>query len=194
LVVSAHDSAGALVPTAMPHAAALDQIQKAMQSPDFFVVKPGSTVKVNVNGIADPAEREKAGAALAQKLQANGCQVAPNASIELVAATEMGKRQQLSYHGFGPFGGGSSTYNFQEYASRLKFVLQGQTLWETVASNNPGFMISLKQGETVEQFLRARERPNYEFFSTVELPKMVQKPTPGPNSIGVSQVSVAGVR
>jgi hypothetical protein len=55
-------------------------------------------------------------------------------------------------------------------------------------------MISLKQGETVEQFLRARERPNYEFFSTVELPKMVQKPTPGTNSIGVSQVSVAGVR
>jgi hypothetical protein len=182
------------VPAVLPHAAAQDQIQKAMQSPDFFIVKPGSTVKLNVGALADPGEREKAAAALTKKLQENGCQVAPNAAIELVASIETGKREQLSYRGFGPFGGGSSTYSFQEYASRLKFVFQGQTLWEIVGTNNPGFMIHLKEGETVEQFLRARERPNYEFFTSAGLPKMVQKPSAGGQTIGTSQVTAAGVR
>jgi hypothetical protein len=194
-VVSSHDSAGALVPAVLPHAAAQEQIQKAMQSPDFFIVKPGCTVKVNVSALADPAEREKAQAALTKKLEANGCQVAPNAGIELVASVETGQRRELSYHGMGgPFGPGSTTYKFQEYASRLKFLLQGQTLWEIVGGNNPGFMISLKQGETIEQFLRAREHPNYDFFTSAGLPKMVQKPSPGGQTIGTSQVSVAGVR
>jgi len=194
-LVSPPDSAGALVPTALPHPAAQEQIQKAMQSPDFFIVKPGCTVKVNVAALADPGEREKAQAALTKKLEANGCQVAPNAAIELAASVETGKRRELSYRGMGgPFGGGSTTYNFQEYASRLKFVFQGQTLWEIVGTNYPGFMIHLKQGETVEQFLRAREHPNYEFFTSAGLPKMVQKPSPGGQTIGTSQVTIAGVR
>ncbi len=194
-VVSPHDRGGALVPSVLPHAAAQEQIQKAVQNPDFFVVKPGCTVRLNVAALADPAEREKAQAALTKKLEANGCQVGPNGAVELVANVETGQKRQLSYRGMGgPFGPGDATYNFQEYASRVKFVLQGQTLWEVVGGNNPGFMISLKQGETVEQYLRAREKPNYDFFTAVELPKLVQKPIAGAGTLGTSEVSVAGVR
>jgi len=194
-LVSPHDAAGALVPTVLPHPAAQEQIQKAMQSADFFVVKPGSSVKVNVSALADPAERERAGAALTKKLEANGCQVGPNGSIELVASVETGQRRQLSYGSHGPFfRGGSVSYSFQEYASRLKFVSQGQTLWEIAGTNNPGFMIHLKQGETIEQYLKAREHPNYDFFSSVEIPKMVQKSSQGGNTIGTSQVTVAGIQ
>lgn len=194
-LVSSHDSAGALVPAVLPHSAAQDQIQKAMQNPDFFIVKPGTAVRLNVAGLADPAEREKAQAALTGKLEANGCQVAPNAPIELVASVETGKRRELSYRGMGgPFGAGSATYSFQEYSSRLKFVFQGQTLWEVVGTNNPGFMIHLKEGETIQQHLQARERPNYGFFTSVGIPKMVQKPSPGGQTIGTSQVTAAGLR
>lgn len=194
-LVSAHNSAGALVPAVLPHPAAEEQIEKAMQSPDFFIVKPGSSVRLNLAGLTDPAEREKAQAALTKKLEANGCQVAPNAAIELVGSVETGKRRELSYRGMGgPFGPGNTTYNFQEYASKLKFVFQGQTLWEIVGTNNPEFMIQLKEGETVQQFLQAREHPNYEFFTSAGLPKMVQKPSPGGQTIGTTQVSIAGVR
>lgn len=194
-LVSSHEAPGALVPAALPHAAARAQIEKAMQSPDFFIVKPGSAVRLNVAGLPDAGERDKAQAALAKALEANGCQVAPNATIELVATVETGKRAELSYRGMGgPFGGGSGTYNFQEYATRLKFVFQGQTLWEIVGSNNPGFMISLKEGETVAQFLQARERPNYAFFSSAQLPRMVQKPSAGGQTFGTSQLSVAGLQ
>ncbi len=193
-VVSPHSGAGGLVPTALPHPGAQEQIEKAMQSADFFVVKPGCTVNVNAGALSDPAEREKAVAALTKKLEANGCQVAPNSSIELVATVETLKRRELSYRGFGPLGGGSTTYNFQEYASRVKFVSGGQTLWETGSTNYPGMMISLSRGETVEQYLRARERPNYSFFASVQLPKMVQKPSQGGSTIGTSEVTPAGIR
>jgi hypothetical protein len=190
-VVSAHNAAGALVPTALPHPAAQDRIQKAMQSPDFFVLKPGTTVILNVSGLQDPGEREKAAAALTQKLQANGCQVGPNGTIELVATTEMGQRREVAYHTFGMIG--SRVYNVQEYISRLRFVYQGQTAWEVACGNVPGF-ISLKQGETVEEVLRRSERPNYAWFATVELPKTIQKPTPGASTLGNSKVTVVGVQ
>ena len=190
-VVSEHNAAGALVPTALPHPAAQEKIQKAMESPDFFVLKPGTTVVLNVNGLQDPGEREKVAAALTQKLQANGCQVGPNGAIELVATTEMGKQREVAYHTFGMIG--SRVYNVQEYTSRLKFVYQGQTAWEVACGNVPGF-ISLKQGETVEQVLRRSERPNYAWFATVELPKTIQKPTPGAAALGASRVTVAGVQ
>ena len=70
-----NDVVGALVPSVLPHPAAVETIQKATESPDFFVLKPGAMVTVNVSALPDPAEREKAEAALKKKLQANGCQV-----------------------------------------------------------------------------------------------------------------------
>lgn len=187
----AGQGAGALVPTSLPHPAAKDKIQQAMASPDFFVLKPGVTVKVSTSALQDPGEREKAGAALAQKLEANGFVVGPNAAIELVATAEMGKRREISYRMFGSFG--SKTYSVQEYISRVKFVYQGQTAWEVSVTSVPGF-IHLKEGETIEQVLRRSERPNYDWFAKVELPKTLQKPTPGATTLGASQVTTAGVQ
>jgi hypothetical protein len=42
--------------------------------------------------------------------------------------------------------------------------------------------------------LRNSERPNYAWFSTVELPKVLQKPTPGAITLGASEVTVSGIR
>jgi hypothetical protein len=187
------DSASALVPSPLPHPAARDRIQKAMETPDFFVLKPGTTVRVNVAGLGDAGEQEKAAAALAQKLQANGCQVGAGGAVELVASVEMGKPRKVSYSSFGPFGAGGQSYSVQEYVSRLKFVYQGQTAWEVACSSVPGFL-HLRDGETIEQALRNSERPNYAWFNTVELPKVLQKPTPGAITLGASEVTVSGVR
>ena len=46
----------------------------------------------------------------------------------------------------------------------------------------------------MEQYLKRSEHPNYEWFSQVELPKVVQKPTSGAATLGTSQVTIAGVR
>jgi hypothetical protein len=183
--------AGALVSSILPHPGALDTIQKALESPDFFVVKPGVTVTLNVSALADPTERERAAAALTKKLQANGCQVGAKGVVEFVATTEAGRRREVSYHSFGR--PGARSYTVQEFTSRLKVVYQGQTAWEVAATSLPGF-VQLKDGETMDEYLKRSEHPNYEWFSKVELPKLVQKPTAGATTLGTTRVTTAGVR
>ena len=82
--------------------------------------------------------------------------------------------------------------------SRLKFVYQGQTAWETSTSNVPG-VLSLKQGENVADKLRECEKPNYWLFEHAELPKFLQKPTAGQNAgrsltLGQSRVTTSGLK
>jgi len=190
LVNPGRDRPGALVVAPVPAASFHQALEKAIQAPDFFVLKEGVTVRLNVDALPDAAEREKAREALTKKLKDRGFKVGPEGTIELVASTEAGKEQDISYQGFGisPW----KTYKVREYFTRLAFLYQGKNTWQTQGSSVPGF-ISLKEGETVEQVLRRSERPNYNFFQQVELPRVLMKPM-GPDGLGVSQVSVAGVQ
>lgn len=192
LAITGHgQDAGALLPVRLPHPRVAETIRKAIESPDFFILKPGTTVKLDVANLPDPGEREKAATAFADKLRANGCQVGADGTVELTLATEMGKRREVAYQAFGsPV---ARPYMFQEYTSRVKVVYQGQTAWEVSCNNVPGF-IELKQGETMEGYLKQKEHPNYAWFSTVELPRMVQKPTTNGGTLGTTQVTVSGLR
>ena len=106
---------------------------------------------------------------------ANGCRVGPAGTVQLIATTEAGRRSEVAYRSFrGP---GARVYDFQQYVSRVKLVYNGQTAWEVYAGNQPG-IVTLKDGETMQEFLKRNEHPNYAWFSTVELPKLVQKPVP----------------
>ena len=162
-----------------------------MADPEFFVLKPGSGVKIQVDGIADPSRRDEVSRALAQKMDSVGAKVNPSASLEVVASTELGKQRDIAYQTFGR-GFGTQNYKVQEYISRIKFVYQGKVAWESSSYNIPRF-VKLRNGQTMEQYLKEQEKPNYEFFSRVEIPKLLTKPT-GKPAIGFSRVSSAGVR
>ncbi len=184
------NSPGALVPAVVPQPVVRSTLQKAMLAPDFFVLKPGVTVRVNVDALPDPVEREKARAALTQKLEANGLRVGPQGTIDLIASTEVGKQREVSYHTFGR--PGEQHYTIQEHSSRVKFIYQGKVAWEAQSVNIPG-MLHLKEGETVQQVLKQHERPNYAYFQGVELPRLLTKPTGSP-TLGSSKVTVAGLQ
>ncbi len=189
LVNAGQERPGALVLAPVPAPGFHAALESAVKEPDFFVLKEGVTVKLNVDALPDAAEREKARETLTKKLQERGFQVGPQGSIELVATAEAGKEQDISYHGFGinPW----KTYKVREYLTRLTFVYQGKNTWQTQGTSVPG-VISRREGETIEQILRRSERPNYGFFEHVELPKVLMKPI-GPDGLGLSQVSVSGV-
>jgi hypothetical protein len=191
LVQSNHQSPGALVSAQLPQPSAQSALAKAITDPEFFVLKPGTKVRVVVNGLSDPSRQTPVAEALTAKLNAIGAKPGPEGTIELVASTEVGKQQEITYRSIGR-GFGTKTYKVQEYISRVKLVYQGKTAWETSSYNIP-HMISLRNGQTVEDFLREQEKPNYEFFSRVELPKLLTRPTGAP-TLGTSQVSTAGVR
>ena len=195
-------SPAAVVPARVPPAGAKQALAAAMADPTFFVLKPGSGVKLNCDKISD-AHRAKAEAGLTARLTAAGFKVDPAAPVELTASTEVGKEQEIEYRTFGAlprFGRGGrpegDKYTYREYFSRVKLVAGGQTVWEAGTGNAPSMFLRLKEGETVAEYLKKLEKPNYAFFDVVEIPKLVTRPGPnGPGAaLGVSQVTAAGAR
>jgi SLA1 homology domain 1, SHD1 len=182
---------GALVPARLPQPGVQQALDKAKKDPNFFVLKPGVTVKIDVSGLADEDQREKVRKALAAKLEANGCQVSSNGTITLAASTELGKEREVTYRTIGR-GFGVKTYKVKEHFTRVKFVYQGQTAWEARGGSVP-HLAHLKQGQKMEDYLKEYEKPNYKYFETVELPKLLTRPTGRP-ALGTSTISTAGLR
>jgi len=181
---------GSLIASRLPHPAAIDQLKKSQNDPSLWILKSGMTVKLNVAGINDASQRDKVQQSLTKSLRTNGCQVGPNGSVEVVAATEGPAEETVSFIARG-------TYKMQKYTARVKIVYQGQTVWETAGSNVP-FGMFLKQGETIEGALREREKPDFTWFDRVELPKMIQKPSGGQGrgsqTVGQSKLTTAGLK
>ena len=182
---------GALICAQIPHPAARDLLKKALSDPNLFVLKAGTTVRIDVNGISDPSKRETVAKGLAKQLESIDCKGGTTGSIDIVATVEGPKEIQIRYTGIGD-------YKFKETITRVKFVYQNQTIWETTQSNAPYF-VQLKRGENMESVLREHEKPNYAFFEQVQLPKFLQKPTAGQGAgssltLGHSRITTAGIR
>lgn len=183
---------GAVGAGQIPHPAARDLLKKALTDPNLFVLKAGTTVKLNLDGVPDPAQRERVQKALTKRLEGIQCKVGAQGSIELAAIMEGPKDREISFRRAGD-------YKMKEYVSRVRFVYQGQPAWESSSTNFPAFIIHLKQGENIESHLRSLEKPNYEFFDRVELPKFLQKPTTGQAAggsltLGQSRVTATGLQ
>jgi WD40 repeat protein len=183
---------GALIPAQIPHPAAKDLLKKAMNDPNLFVLKAGTSVRIDVNGIPDATQRERVTQGLAKQLEAVDCKGGATGTIDIVATVEGPKQIELRYRGIGD-------YKFQETITRVKFIYQNQPVWESSSSNAP-FFAQLKRGENMESYLREREKPNYEFFNQVQLPKFLQKPAAGGQgagnslTLGQSRITASGIR
>jgi hypothetical protein len=108
-----------------------------------------------------------------------------------VAKTEGPKQKQVSFIN-------SGDYQVSEYYTKLSFVYQGKTAWETGNTNIPG-IVSLKAGENIEGVLRkASQGPEYGFYDRVVLPRFLQKPgdqsAGGGQTLGNSNITPEGVR
>ena len=185
------DSPGALVSARLPQPGVEEKLEQAMTEPDFFVLKPGTMVKLNVEDVAGDEEREKVKTSLTTKLQERGFKVGVQGRIELIASTQEGEKREITYRMFG-MGFGYKTCKVREYFSRLKFVYQDETAWEAKSSNVPGF-IHLKKDEKLEKVLKRHEKPPYAYFEQVELPKLLMKPT-DTGTLGQSRLTVAGLQ
>jgi hypothetical protein len=165
-------------------------LKKSQNDASLWILKSGSTVKLNVAGIGDASQRDRVAQSLTKRLKANGCQVGSNGTVELSAGVEGPTEEQISFIAAG-------TYKMQKYLSRVKFVFQGQTVWETSGSNVPGGLM-LKRGENIEGKLREFEKPDFTWFDRIELPKLLQKPSGGQGrgsqTVGQSKVTTAGLK
>jgi hypothetical protein len=181
----------------IPHTDALSMLKKALAQSDLFIFHKGTPVKLDVSGIPDPTEQNKAKDFLTKKLDALNCPLKDKAQVEVTASIEGPKSREISYMHAG-------TYNVQEYFAKLKFSYQGKLLWESHWTNVPG-MLSLKKGENVEgKLAEASQKPPYEFFEKIVLPEFLQKPIENPDpknpqnqgssTLGQSTITQRGIR
>jgi len=178
----------------LPQPEVKETLAKAMEDPDFWVLTKGTQVRLDLSGLEDGRQREVVEASLTRKLEEQGCRVGDGGTIDLVASLkESEKKKQVSYgRAFGPFSRGAVPFNVREFISKLSFVYQGDTAWEQAGTNIPR-SFSLKDGEAITTAIKRFEKPNYDWFTKVELPLVLRKPT-GQSTLGTTQVTTAGLR
>lgn len=186
-----------LVPARMPAQAALDMLAQAQRDPRFYVLKPGTAVRIDATGIRDLQLQQQTIRALTNKLEAAGHSVG-SGNVTFVATLEPGKEHEVSYSTFGrPFDRGK-TYKVPGWTYSLKIVADGKTHWITGAGNHPPPLIHLKQDETIEEHLKQYGKPGADFFQHVQLPKYVARAQTdqqtGSQSLRQSQVTAQGIR
>lgn len=200
LIVQAQQRQGhALLPIKLPHQAAVQAVEQAKKDPNFFVLKPGTPVQVDVSGIGDPALLDQVQSTLSKRLKEKGHPVG-SGKVTLVASMAPGKAHEVSYRTFGepPFGRPAKTYTVPGWTYELKLVFDGKTHWTTGGGNHPPPIIHLKQDETIESHLKQYGVASTRFFEHVELPSYVARAqnnqTTGSASLRRSQVTSGGIR
>jgi SLA1 homology domain 1, SHD1 len=190
------NQAGALVAAKVPTPTADQALKRAMSDPNFFILKQGKSVALDVNGIPDASQRNTVAQALTANLAKNGVTVASGSPLIVQAALEPGKEQEIAYRSIGRGGRNVDRFKIRPWTGKIKFVYNGQAAWETSASTVPFFDFAhLEKNESLQDHVKKFEQPNYQYFGNVELPKLLTRPTGnGAGTMGISQVTTSGVR
>jgi hypothetical protein len=182
------NAAGVLWASKLPHPAARALLVKAVNQPDLFVFKRGTTVKLDVSGVPS-SNQNQVRQQLTNKLQSMGCPVSDQGTITVKASVTGPEKDKVRYilHG---------TYDVKRYTTKLEFNYKGKTAWSTSSGNIP-FVLNIKRDETIESKLRELSKgPNYSFFDKVNLPQMLQNPGDsgrGGQTLGRSDVTTSGL-
>ena len=215
--------AAALVPATLPSSATLDALEKAKANPEFFALKPGSPVSVDLKGITDDNERVKVKASLAAQAEKAGFTIAEDAKVQISASAAKGEMKTIrvmqhngrslimprAERGFEPRPFGVDPfapappvkeYSVRDYPVGLVIHGYGKELWRAGYGSVPehpgpfGDPVPLGKGQSLEEYFRDRfERPPYEFFSAIELPRLLPR-DPGKISLGSSKVTPTGLK
>ncbi len=179
----------------LPHPEAVEKLDQALNQPDLFVFRAGTSVTLDVSGVPADA-RERVRQALEDRLKEVESTATASGSITLKAIVNGPKSREVSYRGAGD-------YTVNEYLTKLQFVYQDRILWERQSSNVPGF-VSPKRGENISDVLaQAGKKPSYAFYDRVTLPRFLQKPgeekqakgrpVSSGQTLGKSRVTTAGI-
>ena len=201
-VVNNRDRApGALVPVAMPPARAVKRLDEVSRTPDFIILKPGSEIKIDAGGIADPLKQSQIRIALIKRAEAAGYQVADDAKVVLKAATAFGKEHEMLFEPFGSpaFRRGRTPptkVQVRPFLASVTIEYEGKTAWRAGSGGIPFGLIWLTQGETIETHMKKYNEPNYVLFDRVKLPKKLFKPLgDGVGAgLGSSTITATGVK
>ena len=167
-----------------PH---VDEAAAALDPDTLMVMKPGSAVKLDVRAGGDTA---RITSALTKKIEANGWRIDPGAAAVMTAEMKRGETQQVTYRMFGS--GGNQSASVTPHISSLQIEIGGQVAWQSGTSTGAPPMISLREGQTAQSEVDQWQRPQPEFFETVNIPWRILDPAKR-KGVGVTQVTTRGL-
>jgi hypothetical protein len=176
-----------LSPFKLPHDEAAQAV--AGLSPDqLLALKPGSTVRLNVNVPVAPSQRPKIIETLTARLQENGVSTAPKSPLVVEALSEKGKTKSVTYKRFG-FRGGKDTVQVTEQVYKLSVKEDDVVIWQSVRVNAAPPILHLQEGQTIEQALGEYTKPDLSFFLNTPIPRMLARPGKHNGAYGVSKLT-----
>ncbi len=128
---------------------------------------------------------------LTETLTERNIQVNSSAAVTLVAEMEKGERKTVRFRSFGL--GPTAEHKITRYTTKLSIVYEGKTLWRTSGTNLPSFFVHLGKDETLKEFMKKRDKPDYEWFGRITLPKMLTSQA-SQTTLGTSNVTVSGLQ
>jgi len=184
-IISGNSFSPALIPLKLPHATA-ETVAKTWEPPPIeYLLKPGDVLAVDVNGIGDAKTQVAFEEAILTDMLKKGFKYSQQSPIRIVASVQPGQNQPLKYTKSGERE--AQQYNFNPNISKIQILNGDNVIYEmSGGGRGPGFLIRLKEGETIEEHLQNLEKADYGIFLRASIPANIPNPKQKSNAGGSS--------
>ena len=160
---------GILMPTRFPHARAEAVLENAQGDKSFFVVKPGTEVAIDVDGVAEEY-REQVQGWIEEAAVKSGYRVTTDSPAQIIASISGPRLERVDFIAQG-------SYEVDKYSSRITLLWNQQKLWSRSSSNVPS-VVFMHRGKSMEETLdEMGKKPDLKLFQETRYPEFLQKPS-----------------
>lgn len=178
LLLTSKDNGLKLTTLPMPDAKTQLAIRRLDQQKNVMVTAPGTEVRIEIES-TEAVDKKALTEALTTAIERAGWKIKPTAKLIVVAKIGRGKAYSLQYKSnpFGATGTAQQVHNVEikPFTAVLEIRAGKSVLWTRNTENHAPPMLFLTKDETVEQAVKKYERPQPEFFSSLQIPPRIPK-------------------
>ncbi len=178
LVLVAKDNGLKATTLPIPDQKAQMAIRKLDQQKNLMVTSPGTEVRVEIES-TEAVDKKALTEALTTAIERAGWQIKPTAKLAVVAKIGRGKPYSLQYKSrpIGGAAGAEQVHNVEikPFTAMLEIRSGKSVLWTRNTENFAPPMLFLEGNETVQQAVKKYERPQPEFFSSLQIPPRIPR-------------------
>jgi hypothetical protein len=185
--VAGDDGPLSLCSAKLPHDAA-----KAAAPPvkidDLLVFRKGEQVTLDISTDAPGDLRDKIQQSFEKQVKAMGLTTG-GGNIKITASTTPGETRTQQYR---VFGRGIESVTLTDKIHTISVQLDGKEVWKATTRSGASFMISAKQGQSLQDAAQEQQNRSYTWFTTVTIPKDLVREDMY-KVAGTSKVSASGI-
>ena len=168
----------------------VEEAVAASKPESLMILKPGMSVRLEVNVGADT---QRVQAVLERIIKKNGWKLDPAASIAVVAEVTNGQQQQITYVPvMMPLSSEGQTVTVTPVISRVAIRINNKDAWSSATTSGAPPTIQLKEGETAQNEVAKLQKPNLDFFESLDIPDSIYDPEKR-DGLGISLITTRGL-